>query len=126
VHDERHPMRQLGTMQRRSRRSLPRRPNINPPVPHAEFRQGLYHEAGALTEAGAGREFTNHRDAAVWGWRIAGNSGRSEGSQRTEEAPPRTGGQKPPSLVQRRDAILAHAVTGFPNRRLPGNGCRMR
>jgi len=98
-------MRQLRTMQRRSRRSLPRRPNVNPPVPHAEFRQGLYHEAGTLTEAGAGRNLTNHRDAAVWGWRVAGNSGRSEGSQRTEQVAPCIGGQKPPSLVQRRDAI---------------------
>jgi hypothetical protein len=117
---------QLGTMQRRSRRSLPRRPYVNPPVPHAEFRQGLYHEAGTLTEAGAGRKFTNHRDAAVRGWRIAGNSGRSEGSQRTEQASPRTCGQKPPSLVQRRDAILVHTVSSFPGRRLSGNNCRMR
>ena len=85
-------MRQLRTMQRRSRRSLPRRPNVNSPVPHAEFRQGLYHEAGTLTEAGAGRKFTNDRDAAVWGGRIAGNSGRNEGSQRTEQVAPRTGG----------------------------------
>jgi hypothetical protein len=122
VHDERHPMRQLGTMQRRSRRSLPRRPNINPPVPHAEFRQGLYHEAGTLAEAGASSKFTNHRDAAAWGGRIAGYSGCSEGSQRTEQAPPRARRQKPPSPVKRRDAILAHTVTGVPDRRLSGNG----
>ncbi len=85
-------MRQPRMMQTRSRRSLPRRPNVKRPVPHAKFRQGLDHEAGTLTEAGAGREFTNHRDAAVWGWRVAGNSGRNEGSQRTEQAAPRTGG----------------------------------
>jgi hypothetical protein len=95
-------------------------------VPHAEFRQGLYHEAGTLTEAGAGRKFTNDRDAAVWRGRITGNSRRKEGSQRTEQVATRIGGQEPPNLVQRRDAILAHGVTGFPDRRLSGDSCRMR